>query len=57
MLMRGDLQKIFDQVNPVFETAFARITQLEEEVKELKEAAAAPKAAPKEAPKAKKEAA
>ncbi len=54
MLMRGDLQKIFDQVNPVFETVFARITQLEEEIKELKEA---PKAAPKSAPKDKKEAA
>ena len=35
MLMRGDLQKLFDQINPVFETAFNRIDALAARVDEL----------------------
>mgnify|MGYP001822322575 CR=1 FL=1 len=35
MLMRGDLEKIFNQINPVFETAFNRIDALDARVKEL----------------------
>ena len=35
MLMRGDLEKLFDQINPVFETAFNRIDALSERVDEL----------------------
>lgn len=35
MMMRGDMQKIIDQVNPVFETAFNRIEALDVRVKEL----------------------
>ena len=35
MLMRGDMQKIIDQINPVFETAFKRIEALEARVAEL----------------------
>lgn len=49
MLMRGDMQKIIDQVNPVFETAFARIEALEKQLEELT------KVKPKAEPKAKEE--
>lgn len=35
MLMRGDLQKLFDQINPVFENAFNKIEALEKRVDEL----------------------
>lgn len=35
MMMRGDMQKLFDQINPVFETCFNRIEALDERVKEL----------------------
>ena len=45
MLMRGDMQKLNDQINPVFENAFKqiqelreRIVTLEQELKELKAA-------------------
>ena len=44
MLMRGDMQKIVDHVNPVFKTAFDRIEALEKRVEELENAKAAPKA-------------
>ena len=47
MLMRGDLQKIFDQVNPVFETAFKRIEELEKKVEALESQEAKAKPAPK----------
>jgi hypothetical protein len=30
MLMRGDLQKIFDQINPVFEGVDKRLKKVEE---------------------------
>ena len=53
MLMRGDAQKLIDQINPIFETCFNRIealservTELEKEVKVLKEAKPAPKRGP-----------
>lgn len=36
MLMRGDLQKLFDQINPIFENAFKKIEALEKEVEDLK---------------------
>ena len=50
MIMRGDLEKIFNQINPVFETAFnrmdalaARVEELEKEVKILQSSDLAPK--------------
>jgi hypothetical protein len=46
MLLRGDLQKLNDQINPVFETAFSRIDELTKRVEALEEAA---KPAPKPA--------
>jgi BMFP domain-containing protein YqiC len=42
MLMRGDLQKLFDQINPVFENAFKKIEALEKRVEELEKAKKAP---------------
>lgn len=42
--MRGDMQKIIDQINPVFETVFARLDELEKKLEEAKEP---PKAEPK----------
>ena len=35
MMMRGDMQKIIDHINPVFDTAFKRIEELEKQVKAL----------------------
>ena len=49
MLMRGDMQKIIDHINPVFKTAFDRIEALEKRLEELEKPKAAPKA--KAAPK------
>lgn len=53
MMMRGDMQKLFDQINPVFETCFNRIealservTELEKEVKILKSGETKPKRGP-----------
>jgi len=49
MLMRGDMQKIIDQINPVFENAFRRIEALEARVAELEAKTKAPaKAKPQE---------
>jgi hypothetical protein len=49
MLMRGDLQKIFDHINPVLDNAFKKIEVLEKEIEKLK--------AQKEVPKKEKQAA
>jgi len=43
MLMRGDLQKIFDQINPVLNGYNERILALEEALKEAKKAPPKPK--------------
>ncbi len=43
MMMKGDMQKVIDHINPVFETAFKRIEALEEEIKALKAKKPAPK--------------
>lgn len=41
MLMSGDINKLIERnINPVFETAFARIKALEDKVKALEEEAA-----------------
>jgi hypothetical protein len=37
MLMRGDMQKLIEHINPVFETAFNRIEALGDRVEELEE--------------------
>ena len=42
MLMRGDLNKIIEQVNVVTEKMAKRLEVLEKEVKDLKEAPKAP---------------
>lgn len=54
MLMRGDIQKLFDQINPVFENAFNKIEALEKKVEELEAKLEAPKkpGRPKKAPEA-----
>lgn len=53
MLMRGDMQQLFDRINPVFETAFnridaleARVTELENQVKILESGEEKPKRGP-----------
>jgi hypothetical protein len=47
MLMRGDIQKLNDQINPVFKNAFDQIAALEKRIEALEEAAKpAPKAKP-----------
>jgi hypothetical protein len=43
MLMRGDLQKIFDQINPVFEGVDKRLKKVEEVLAALQEAPKEPK--------------
>jgi len=35
MMMRGDMEKLFNKINPVFETAFNRIDALVARVDEL----------------------
>jgi hypothetical protein len=52
MLMRGDIQKLNDQINPVFENAFNQIEELRKRVEALEEAAKPkPKAKPGPKPK------
>lgn len=53
MLMRGDMQKLIDHINPVFENCFEqikalekRVDTLEKELKEAKKPAPAPKKRP-----------
>jgi BMFP domain-containing protein YqiC len=53
MLMRGDIQKLNDQINPVFKNAFDQIAALEKRIEAL-EKKLEEKQAP--APKAKAEA-
>ena len=38
MILTGDINKILEKINPVFEHAFSRIEALEAEVEELKKA-------------------
>ena len=45
MLMRGDLQKIYDQINPVLDALKLAIEDLQTEVDALKNPKVAPKAA------------
>lgn len=52
MLMRGDMEKIIDQVNPVFDTAFARIEALEKKIEALEAKLEKPTPKPKAPPKA-----
>jgi len=47
MILTGDINKILEKINPVFEHAFARIEALEAEVKGLKEALEETKNTPK----------
>ena len=57
MLMRGDMQKIIDQVNPVFETAFNRLEALAARVETLEKQISEgdkPKRGPGRPPKEKK---
>jgi len=57
MLMRGDMQKIIDQVNPVFETAFNRLEALAARVETLEKQISEgdkPKRGPGRTPKEKK---
>jgi len=57
MLMRGDVQRLIEHINPVFETAFNRIEALDERIKELeaKVAELEPKRSPGRPPKARTE--